>query len=71
MNMQRLVRRMQGGGFDNPRKPLPSPFPTGRRLMQPTLDGRDRFLLQTVQRLTRLRNRQHMAEDAKFEELVG
>jgi hypothetical protein len=70
MDMKQLVKRMQGGGFDDPRKPLPSPFPT-RRLVQPTLNDRDRFLLETVRQMTRARKRKQMAEDAKFDEMVG
>jgi hypothetical protein len=70
MNLQNLVQRMQGGGFNSPRTRIPSPFP-GQRIVQPTLDDRDRYLLETVQRLKTLRNRKRMTEDVKFQNMVS
>jgi hypothetical protein len=70
MNLRQLVRKMQGGGFNTPRAPVPSPLPN-RPSIKPSLDELDRILLQQVQWLRKQQGRQRVSSDVRFGERVG
>jgi hypothetical protein len=70
MNLQQLVHRMQGGGFNTPRSRVPKPFPS-RPSIKPSLDALDRIRLQQVQWLWKQQGRQRGIGDARFDERVG
>lgn len=70
MNLQQLVKKMQGGGFNSSRAPMPSPF-AGQQSIKPSLDDLDRILLQQAQWLRKQEARQRAIGNARFSERTG